>query len=163
MAKWGWESFMSKATICPALDSPRGKSEPGHLRLLGQAVAFINSTFIISLHSVYISICRKKICGSYVYPQRRGVFHYHYRYFPSAQESNGLDFENSLPARQEQDLTAVGCRTPSLSLTLPLPTSPSMPRPHLSQALPQVLGILSLTPSDPICGLTLSLFQVCYL
>lgn len=77
------------------------------------------------------------------------MLHYHYRYFPSAQKSNELDFENLLPARKDQDLTVVGCSTPSLSLILTLPISPSMLRPHFSQALPQVLSILSLTLPHP--------------
>ena len=61
MSRWGWESFMCKAPICPALDSPRRKSEPGHSRLLGQVMGSIDSMLFIYLHIIYTSVCREKI------------------------------------------------------------------------------------------------------
>lgn len=60
MSRWRWESFVCKASMCPAVGSPRRKSEPGHLRLLGQVMGATESVFIIYLHIIYTSVCRKK-------------------------------------------------------------------------------------------------------
>lgn len=166
MARWGWESFMSKATLCPALDSPRRKLEPGHSRLLGQAVASIDWTFIIYLHIIYASICRR---------MSEALMH--------TCRGEGCDLIISDPFPLLRNLMNLTLRThfqswvgagPNCCMQHSIPGS-DLHLPHFS-LLAQVFPLWDPPWSpghslpDPISSLslilhidTLSLFQVCYL